>query len=110
MAEARIEQLERDLAEAVEQQAAARAVLEVIGPTSTELELVFETVLREAVRLCRADAGLIYVLDEDLPRTRRPCRHGRAPARCGGRRARSRCEGRAPLSCNRGGVPGQPQV
>jgi signal transduction histidine kinase len=68
MAEARIEQLERDLAEAVEQQAAARAVLEVIGRTSTELEPVFETVLREAVRLCRADAGLIYVLDEDLYR------------------------------------------
>ena len=68
MAEARIEQLERDLAEAVEQQAAARAVLEVIGRTSAELEPVFETVLREAVRLCRADAGLIYVLDEELYR------------------------------------------
>ena len=65
---ARIEQLERDLAEAVEQQAAARAVLEVIGRTAAELEPVFETVLREAVRLCRADAGLIYVLDDELYR------------------------------------------
>lgn len=64
----RIEQLERDLAEAVEQQAAARAVLETIGRTSTELEPVFETVLQEAVRLCRADAGLIYVLDDELYR------------------------------------------
>jgi signal transduction histidine kinase len=64
----RIEQLERDLAEAVEQQAAARAVLEIIGRPSAELEPVFETVLQEAVRLCRADAGLIYLLDEEVYR------------------------------------------
>ncbi|HEX2411228.1 MAG TPA: ATP-binding protein [Solirubrobacteraceae bacterium] len=59
----RSEQLERDLAEAVEQQTAARAVLEVIGRSTAALEPVFETVLQQAVRLCRADAGLIYVLD-----------------------------------------------
>ena len=62
---ARIEHLERDLADALEQQTAARAVLEIIGRPSTELEPVFETVLQQAVRLCRADAGLIYVLDGD---------------------------------------------
>ena len=60
----RIEQLERDLAEAIERQAATSQVLEVIGRGASELEPVFETVLRQAVRLCRADAGLIHVLQE----------------------------------------------
>ena len=59
----RIEQLERDLAEAIERQAATSQVLEAIGRSEAELDSVFETVLRQAVRLCRADAGLIYVLD-----------------------------------------------
>jgi len=59
----RIEQLERDLAEAIERQAATSQVLEAIGHSEAELDSVFETVLRQAVRLCRADAGLIYVLD-----------------------------------------------
>ncbi len=68
MGEQRIEQLERDLAEANERQAAAHEVLEVIGRTEFELEPVFETVLRQAVRLCAADAGLIYVLDGDVYR------------------------------------------
>ena len=64
----RIEQLERDLAEALERQTAADEVLEVIGRSAFELEPVFETVLRQAVRLCGADAGQVYVLDEDVYR------------------------------------------
>jgi signal transduction histidine kinase/ActR/RegA family two-component response regulator len=64
----RIERLERALAEANERQAAADEVLEVIGRAEFELEPVFETVLRQAVRLCGADAGLIYVLDGDVYR------------------------------------------
>ena len=68
MSAERIEQLERDLAEANERQAAADEVLEVIGRAEFELEPVFETVLRQAVRLCAADAGLIYVLDGDVYR------------------------------------------
>jgi signal transduction histidine kinase len=64
----RVEQLERDLAEAHERQTAADRVLEVIGRSASELEPVFETVLDQAVRLCGADAGLIYVLDDDVYR------------------------------------------
>jgi signal transduction histidine kinase/CheY-like chemotaxis protein len=64
----RIEQLERALAEARERQTAADQVLEVIGRSTFELEPVFETVLRQAVRLCNADAGQVYVLDEDVYR------------------------------------------
>lgn len=48
--------------------AATREILEVLGRCAFELEPVFETVLAQAVRLCRADAGLIYVLDGDAYR------------------------------------------
>ena len=68
MSAERIEQLERDLAETRERQAAAGQVLEAIGRTGFELEPVFETVLRQAVRLCNADAGQVWVLDEDVYR------------------------------------------
>ena len=68
MSDERIERLESDLAEARERQTAADHVLEAIGRSASELEPVFETVLRQAVRLCRADAGLIYVLDGDVYR------------------------------------------
>jgi signal transduction histidine kinase len=64
----RIAELERDLAEALERQSAADQVLEVLGRSTFELDPVFETVLQQAVRLCRADAGLIYVLDGDVYR------------------------------------------
>ena len=43
-------------------------MLEVLGRCAFELEPVFETVLAQAVRLCRADAGLIYVLEGDAYR------------------------------------------
>jgi signal transduction histidine kinase/CheY-like chemotaxis protein len=67
-ASTRIEQLERELAEARERETAASQVLEVIGRPAFELEPVFETVLRRALTLCRADAGLIYVLDGEVYR------------------------------------------
>src|SRR3954449_12220595 len=59
----RIAGLERDLAEANERQSATTQVLEVLGRSAFELEPVFDTVLAQAVRLCRADAGQIYVGD-----------------------------------------------
>ena len=40
----------------------------MLGRFAFELDPVFETVLQQAVRLCRADAGLIYVLDGDVYR------------------------------------------
>ena len=68
MTDERIEQIERSLAEAGEREAATAEVLDVIGRPAFELEPVFETVLRQAVRLCRADAGQIFVLDGDVYR------------------------------------------
>src|SRR3954470_8901056 len=64
----RIAELERDLAEAIERQSATGQVLEVLGRCAFELEPVFETVLGRAVRLCRADAGQIYVREGDVYR------------------------------------------
>ena len=65
---ARVRSLERELAEVMRQQAASVEVLEVIGRSSFDLELVFDTVVRNAVTLCRADAGQIWRLDGDAYR------------------------------------------
>jgi signal transduction histidine kinase/DNA-binding response OmpR family regulator len=64
----RVERLTRDLSEAIEQQAATSEVLEVIGRGEFELQPVFETVVRHAVRLCDADAGMVHQLDGDVYR------------------------------------------
>jgi signal transduction histidine kinase/CheY-like chemotaxis protein len=58
--------LSRDLADALEQQAAIGEVLETMGRPPFTLQSVFDTAVHHAVRLCAADAGLIYVLDGDL--------------------------------------------
>jgi signal transduction histidine kinase/CheY-like chemotaxis protein len=62
--EQRVEQLTRDLADAREQQNATSEILEAIG-RSAELGPMFETVLHHAVRLCGADAGLVFQLVGD---------------------------------------------
>jgi signal transduction histidine kinase/DNA-binding response OmpR family regulator len=67
-ADERIQQLERDLAEAIERERAAGQVLEAIGHSAFALEPVFEAVLQQAVTLCEADAGLIYLLHDDVYR------------------------------------------
>jgi signal transduction histidine kinase/CheY-like chemotaxis protein len=66
--DARLEQLSRDLADAIEQQTATSEVLQAIGGSAGQLEPVFETVVRHAVRLCAADAGMVYQLDGDVYR------------------------------------------
>jgi signal transduction histidine kinase/CheY-like chemotaxis protein len=64
----RVTRLESALAETIEQQTATSQVLEVIGRSDFRLERVFETVVRHAVRLCRADCGYVYQLDGDVYR------------------------------------------
>jgi signal transduction histidine kinase/CheY-like chemotaxis protein len=64
----RVARLESELAEAIDQQTATSQVLEVIGRSDFRLERVFETVVRHAVRLCRADCGYVYQLDGDVYR------------------------------------------
>jgi signal transduction histidine kinase/CheY-like chemotaxis protein len=67
-AKARIAELERDLAGAIEQQRATSEVLDTIGRSAVDLEAVFETVVHHAVRLCGADAGFVWQLDGDVYR------------------------------------------
>ena len=63
-----LERLRRELDEVVDQQIATSQVLEVIGQPSCELGAVFDTVVHHAVRLCRADSGMIWKRDGDVYR------------------------------------------
>ncbi len=53
------------LDELLEQQRATTEVLLVVGRSGFELEPIFETVLNYAMRLCRADAGQIFIHEGD---------------------------------------------
>jgi signal transduction histidine kinase/CheY-like chemotaxis protein len=63
-----IARLERDLADARERQAATSEVLDALGRSGVDLEPLFETVLRHAVRLCDADGGAVWKRDGDVYR------------------------------------------
>jgi signal transduction histidine kinase/DNA-binding response OmpR family regulator len=66
--ESLVARLERDLADARERQAATSEVLEAVGRSPRDLQPVFDAVVRHAVRLCDADAGMVYRLDGDVYR------------------------------------------
>jgi class 3 adenylate cyclase/putative methionine-R-sulfoxide reductase with GAF domain len=53
--------LARELAEAREQHAATSEVLQVISSSRGELEMVFEAILANAVRLCEAKFGTLFL-------------------------------------------------
>jgi signal transduction histidine kinase/DNA-binding response OmpR family regulator len=61
----RVEALERELTELRAQQRATVEVLHAIGRSAFDLRAVFETVLANAVSLCRADGGQIFRSDGD---------------------------------------------
>ena len=58
-------ELEKKLAEALEQQAATSEVLSLISSSPGDLEPVFETILANATRLCEAKFGMLYLYDGD---------------------------------------------
>jgi transcriptional regulator with GAF, ATPase, and Fis domain len=68
----------KHLAEALEQQTATSKVLEVISGSPGELEPVFETMLANAVRLCEAKFGTLYLRQGDAFRA--PALHNAPPA------------------------------
>ena len=56
----------RELTESLEQQIATSEVLQVISTSSGELEPVFETMLANAVRICEATFGNMYLRDGEV--------------------------------------------
>src|ERR1700740_2463914 len=56
-----VAQLKRELREALEQQAATSEVLRVISSSLGELEPVFRAILENAVRICEAKFGNLYI-------------------------------------------------
>jgi signal transduction histidine kinase/DNA-binding response OmpR family regulator len=62
---AETERLADELAEVREHLAATSEVLAVIGRSASDLEGVLETVVESARKLCGADTGQIFLVDED---------------------------------------------
>ena len=58
-----------ELRQSLEQQMATADVLRVISSSPGDLEPVFQTLLANAVRICEADFGTLFVVDGDEYRT-----------------------------------------
>ena len=50
----------KDLTEALEQQTATGEILKVISSSPTDVQPVFDTVIRNAVRLCDGSYGMLF--------------------------------------------------
>ncbi len=62
----RVGDLEKRLAEALEQQTATSEILQVISRSQTDVQPVFETILRNATRLCGPAYGLVFRVENGM--------------------------------------------
>jgi GAF domain-containing protein len=73
-----------DLTEALERQTATSEVLQVISSSPAELEPVFQAMLENAVRVCQAKFGIMFLYDGEAFRA--AALHGTSPAYAEARR------------------------
>jgi signal transduction histidine kinase/HAMP domain-containing protein len=64
--EQRVVERTRELSEALEQQTATAEILRVISSSPTDVQPVFEAIVRSAVRLCDANSGRVFRFDGRL--------------------------------------------
>jgi len=62
----KVQELERELTEARQQHAATGEILRVISATQTDVQQVFDTIIANAVKLCSAHQGAVYLYDGEL--------------------------------------------
>ena len=66
--EQKVEERTRDLSEALEQQTATSEILRVISQSQRDVQPVFETIVTNARKLCKATWAVFYTFDGELMR------------------------------------------